>query len=251
MALDKASTNKTFNKSLFGYNKKQVTEHIDKYQTRIQTLESNNEELHTEVSSLKNEVSELRAMEKSLLFALQEAQEHKKEIIEKAQKQAELEVKRGRMHAEAKIHQAREHARNILQDANLMYKNKLQAMRKDLQILEHNYQVIDHQTDRLIEEMTSIIHETLSRLEKLARLKKVSLLEEKLQKTNKLISQKMPDLENEESIVPENHLPKQAPSGVEEKIHSSYQEKIRTVKDETDQLMLGIDDFDNFFDQFN
>ncbi len=193
---------KRFGISFFaGFSKSAVRLYLQQLSESWFSMMADNQALKRKLEEAQAEIKELRSLEHTLLKTLHETQEANKRLKEQSQEEARLRIANGQVKANALLKCAEQRSRDILHDAAGKYQEQLNQMRKEMKILEHNYQVIDGETDRLLSEMGALIGSTMDQLGKLTMMKKVALVQDKINKTNELIEQ------NSQQLQEKNHHP--------------------------------------------
>ena len=214
MGLENTDINQqTFTKEIFGgFNKKAVNEFKVEVSGRLKELNNENQILRNALEDKNKEISELKiqikVMEETDLLNAKELKETKvklafsesqllraqsqilyfqeetrkftkfledvKNIREEAQKEAKVEKQN-----------AKKIAKEIIEKAKKIYILRMAEMQQELDVLKHNYKIIDEQTIMLTNKLSKLLTYSMNKLNNVSNTKEVSFIEKRIAKIQK------------------------------------------------------------------
>jgi cell division initiation protein len=252
-----------FKTQLFGgFDKEEVKKYLMQLTRDYQKIILKNEELQRGQTIAFQEMERFKKLEGTLLYHIEELKKEK-EILKKEKEEATQQYEKAarikliEAEAEAKriIDKAKKNAEDILSEAHKNSQEKIERMRHDLKTLEYNYNVVESHSEKLIGEMLGLIEDSLDKIQKLSITKKIAMTEDKILKTNKLLteatlrkSKQFTDKSKENKE--ENSTLKSSSISPLKTIAYAQSEEVKKDDNEQDEKQNG-NSLSSFFDQFN
>ena len=123
-------TNRTFSKSLRGYDTEEVKNFLQLVSEDLEALISEQSEQKKELEHLKESLSDLRERERILKDTMLLAQETKEEVQKNAMKEAEIIVRESELQAERIVAAAHDRAAAVQQEIDELIRNRSMLLRE-------------------------------------------------------------------------------------------------------------------------
>ena len=158
---------KTFEKSLRGYNKEEVAAYLNSLSLVWDRMLDENEQLKAQLSEAKEEVKKLKEVETTLFKTLRTAEETGASMVEQAQKTAHLSVQEGQMKANQILADAQEKAKRLLQNAESNAAEVITGMEEEVRRMDEIFRQLKHHSQDFVGDFKNTVGSLLGKMDAL------------------------------------------------------------------------------------
>src|SRR6185295_9443202 len=157
---------KTFERTLRGYDKDEVNGFLLSLSQEWERLFDETKDLRAKLENCEREVAKLREVETSLFKTLKTAEDTGANVVGQANKEAQLLLKEAQLQSEAVLNEARDKAKNAVEEADATSKQWLGEMEDNLKTLVLQYKSLESQRNNLVDDLKRLAGEVMDRAER-------------------------------------------------------------------------------------
>lgn len=157
---------KSFEKTLRGYDKDEVNAFLQSLSQEWERLQDEVKDLNKKFDAAEKEVIKHREVENTLYRTLKTAEDTGASVVEQANKSAALLLGESQLKADAMINEAKTKARNIIEEAEQTAKLLVEEMEDKLRGLADQYKTMELHRDNLLADLKRFASETMERVER-------------------------------------------------------------------------------------
>ena len=158
---------KTFEKSLRGYNKEEVAAYLNSLSLVWDRMLDEQEQLKNRLEEAKEEVKKLKEVETTLFKTLRTAEETGASMVEQAQKTAQLSIKEAEMKARQIVEGAQKEAERLVKNAEQNAREIMDAMEEEVRRMDEISRQMKHQSLDFVGDFKNTIGSLLSKIDAL------------------------------------------------------------------------------------
>lgn len=158
---------KTFEKSLRGYNKEEVAAYLNSLSLVWDRMLDEQEQLKARLEEAREEVKKLKEVETTLFKTLRTAEETGASMVEQAQKTAQLSIQEAEMKARQLMEGAQKEAERLVKNAEQNAREIMDTMEEEVRRMDEVSRQMKHQSLDFVGDFKNTIGSLLSKIDAL------------------------------------------------------------------------------------